>query len=296
MTIVRARRECLRLSMNNLKLPPIFLFIGPLLAAVLGVYTVYTMDIPYSVFYPNFIGVLIGVPMVFFGWNLFHDKKLKRVMQLSAASVFLLLVCFIFPGPSDVHRWITFGSVSVNVSLVLVPAVLYCLHQFLHEKQILHGIILFAAVSMILGFQPDAGQATAFCLAGLVVFFYNHIDTKIKFASFAIAAAAITLAWLRVDLIEPVEYVEEIIYLISAFGPLGYLAIVVVSLFLFLPFIFLSLKRIETVRVLSISFIVYLATAFFITEFGHYPVPVMGAGFSSVVGWYMMLMFVYRPY
>ena len=296
MTIVRAERECLRLNMNNFKLPPLLLFIGPLLAAVLGIFTVISMEIPYDVFYPNLLGVLLGIPMVVFGWNLFHDKKLTSVTQVSAASLFLLLVCFMFPGPADVHRWITFGSISINVSLIMLPAVLYCLHQFLHEKKILHGIVLFAATSLILGFQPDAGQATAFCLAGLVIFFYNHIDKKIKFAAFAIAFAAIVLAWLRVDLIEPVEYVEEIIYLISAFGPLGYLGIVIVSIFLFLPFIFLSLKRIETVRVLSISFIVYLATAFVMTEFGHYPVPVMGAGFSSVIGWYMMLMFVFRPY
>ena len=56
----------------------------------------------------------------------------------------------------------------------------------------------------------------------------------------------------------------------------------------------MEFKRIETVRVLSTAFIVYIATSMIIAVFGHYPVMVMGAEASSVVGWYLMLSFVLR--
>ena len=48
------------------------------------------------------------------------------------------------------------------------------------------------------------------------------------------------------------------------------------------------------ILILSISFIVYLLASLVVTELGHFPVPVIGAGFSSVFGWFLMLSFIYK--
>lgn len=280
--------------MKNLKSISLLFFIGPILAAVFGMYTVRTMDIPMDVFYPNWIGIIIGIPLVLLMAPRWSDRRPALVMQLAFVSLILLLACFLFPGPSEVHRWIMMGPVTINVSMIVLPFILYCLHQMLHTKKFLHGVILYGATAIILGFQPDAGQATAFSLSALVLFFYNKMDIKLRTAAVLIAGISIFLAWNRVDLLEPVEYVEDIFYLMSALGPIGILGIFVISVLLFVPFIIMSFRRVETVRVLSISFIVYLSTSLIITEFGHYPVPVMGAGVSSVLGWFLMLSFVYR--
>ncbi len=269
-------------------------FIGPILAVIFGMYTVYVMGIPVEVFYPNLVATIIGIPLVFLLAPRWSDKRPGLVLQLSFISILLLLLCFFFPGPSEVYRWIMIGSININVSMIMLPIVLYCIHQLLHEKKYLHGVILFAAIATILGFQPDAGQTTTFALAALVLFFRNKMNAKIRAGAILIAIVTAGLAWNRVDLLEPVEYVEDIFTLMESLGPLGYIGMVGISLLLFLPFAYMSLKRIETVRTLSISFIVYLSSAFIITEFGHYPPPVMGAGASPVIGWFLMLSFVFR--
>jgi cell division protein FtsW (lipid II flippase) len=281
--------------MKNFKLLSLLFFIGPILAAFFGMYTVRTMDIPVDVFYPNLIGIIIGIPLVLLMAPRWSDRKPGLVMMLAFVSLVLLLACFLFPGPSEVHRWIMLGPVTLNISMIVLPFILFCLHQMLHTKKFLHGIVLYGATAVILGFQPDAGQATAFGLSALVLFFYNKMDAKLRIGAVLIAITTIFLAWNRVDLLEPVEYVEDIFYLMSALGPIGLIAIFIISLTLFVPFIVMSFRRVETVRVLSIAFIVYLSTSLIITEFGHYPVPVMGAGVSSVLGWFLMLSFVYRP-
>ncbi|MBC7428333.1 MAG: hypothetical protein H7336_06960 [Bacteriovorax sp.] len=280
--------------MKKLTSQSILFFIGPVLGTLFGMYTVKQMDIPISVFFPNVIGILIGIVLVLYLSNRWKDKRPIQVMQISFISLALLLACFLFPGQNEVHRWINVGQFGVEVSMIVIPLILWCLHQFLHDKKFLHGTVLFAATATILGFQPDASQVTAFCLAGLVLFFNNKMEIKFRVAAFFIAAITIFLAWNRVDLLEPIEYVEDIFEMMVSMGPVGIVGIFICSLALIIPFILMEFKRIETVRVLSTAFIVYLATSMIIAVFGHYPVMVMGAGASSVVGWYLMLSFVLR--
>ena len=178
--------------------------------------------------------------------------------------------------------------------MLVLPLLLWCLHQLLHEKKFLFGMILYTATGAILSFQPDASQTTAFALAGIVLFFNNKMDLKLRLISIVVAASAIYLAWSRVDLLEPIEYVEDVFEMMVALGPVGIAGIFICSIALIIPFILMEFKRIETVRVLSTAFIVYIATSMIIAVFGHYPVMVMGAEASSVVGWYLMLSFVLR--
>lgn len=278
------------------KLTPISLlfFTGPILATLFGMYTVREMDIPMSVFYPNVAGIIIGIILVLVMSSRWKDKKPILVMQISFVSLLLLLACFLFPGQNEVHRWINIGSLAVEVSMLVLPLLLWSLHQLLHEQKFLHGSVLFAATATILGFQPDASQVTAFSLAGLVLFFNNKMEIKYRLLSVLIAAVTISLAWNRIDLLEPIEYVEDIFEMMVSMGPVGIIGIFVCSLALIIPFILMEFKRIETVRVLSTAFIVYLATSMVIAVFGNYPVMVMGAEVSSVVGWYLMLSFVLR--
>lgn len=282
--------------MKTKHINPFIFFIGPFLAILLGMYTVYSMGIPVDVFYPNIFGFVLGIPIVLYLAPKWSDKKENLVVILSIISLFLFVAGFLFPGPRDVHRWLTLGPINVNIAMLVLPVVLFCLQQLVHEKKVLHGFVLFAFVGTILGFQPDAGQATAFGLAGVVIFCRNKLSIWLKLGSVLLAAVTIFLAWNRVDLLEPVEYVEEIIYMIASLGPIGIFSLIVVSILLFAPFVYMSFKRIETVRTLSVAFIVYLSASFLVTELGHYPVPIVGAGASAVVGWFLMLSFVFRPY
>jgi cell division protein FtsW (lipid II flippase) len=280
--------------MKKLTTQSVLFFLGPILATAFGMYTVHIMEIPVDVFYPNIFGIVIGIILVLLFSSRWKDRRPKQVMQISFISLLLLLTCFLFPGKNEVHRWITFGKFEIEISMIVVPLILWCLHQFLHDKKFLHGTVLYAATATVLGFQPDASQVTAFGLAGLVLYFNNKVEIKYRIGAVLIAAITIFLAWNRVDLLEPIEYIEDIFEMMVSLGPVGIAGIFVCSIALIIPFIFMEFKRVETVRNLSTAFIVYLAISMIIAVFGHYPVMVMGAGASSVVGWYLMLSFVLR--
>lgn len=161
-------------------------------------------------------------------------------------------------------------------------------------KKFLYSLILFVVVSTILCLQPDAGQATVFNLSALVLFLYNNKKIKLRLTVIIISALTIYLSWHQTDLLEPVSYVEDILYLTKDLGFTGIAGIVIVLIFLFIPFILTSFNQIRSVKILSASFIIYLLSSVIVTELGHFPVPVIGAGFSSVFGWFLMLSFVYK--
>jgi cell division protein FtsW (lipid II flippase) len=278
------------------KLTPVsFLFLlGPVLSTLFGMYTVRQMEIPVSVFYPNVVGIIVGILLVLLLSKRWSDNKPGLVMQISVVSLLLLASCFYFPGQNEVHRWMLIGKYSIEISMIVIPLILWCLYQFLHEKRVINALILFISTILILAFQPDASQVTAFGLSSLFIFFNNKIAVKFKLLSVVIAAFFIGLSWNRVDLLEPVEYVEDILEMMVSLGPIGIIGIFVCSISLVIPFIMMEFKRIETVRILSTAFIVYLVTSMIISVFGHYPVMVMGASGSSVLGWYLMMSFVLR--
>ena len=164
----------------------------------------------------------------------------------------------------------------------------------LDAKRFLSSLVLFGVLSTILYFQPDAGQATVFNLSTLVLFLYNNTNIKIRLTAIIIFSLSIYLSWHKIDLLEPVSYVEDILHLIKDLGFIGITGIIIVLIFLFLPFIFTSFNHIRSVKILSASFIIYLLSSLVVTELGHFPVPVIGAGFSSVFGWFLMLSFIYK--
>lgn len=266
----------------------IFYFLGPIIATIAGMMTVKSYSIPISVFYPNLVAIIVGILLslsIIFKW---HEVKLKQVKAISILSVIFLLSSFLFPGQTNVHRWISIASFNLNISMIVLPIILFCLNYFLQSKNFLEAIILFVITGIALTYQPDAGQATSFALAVLIVFGLNKTNLALFFGVFITASIIIVMSWLRVDLLEPVEYVEEILYMLRSFGPIGHFAILVTAIFSFYPFIYMSTKQ---SKALPVAFIVYLLSTFVVTEFGHYPVPLLGAGASPIIGWYLMLAF-----
>jgi cell division protein FtsW (lipid II flippase) len=274
----------------------IFYFLGPIIATISGMMTVKSYAMPISLFYPNLAAIILGILIslwIMFKW---HEVKFTQIKVMSIISVVLLLSSFLFPGQINVHRWISISSFNLNISMIVLPVILFGLNYLLQSKYFLYAIILFLITGISLTYQPDAGQATSFVLAALVLFAINKSNIPLFLGVFFTAAIIIAMSWLRVDLLEPVEYVEEILYMIRSFGPIGYLAILVTAVFSFYPFISIMIMLRNKNRALAIAFIVYLLSTFVVTEFGHYPVPLMGAGASPVIGWYLMLAFCSKQF
>lgn len=254
-------------------------------------YTVRSYDIPANVFYPNIAAVLLGV-LISIGIILkWHHVLFSQIKILSLLAVLLLLSSFLFSGQVNVHRWISVASFKFNVSMFVLPVILFCLHSFLHSGYFLYAILLFVSTGIILTVQPDAGQATSFALAALVLFAINKSNYGLLFGVFITSLMMIMLSWQRVDLLEPVDYVEEILYMIRGQGLVGYSALLVTAIFIFYPFLRMVSRQKNP---LPLAYIIYLLSSFVVTEFGHYPVPLLGAGASAVIGWYLMLGFAFK--
>lgn len=262
-----------------------------MVATIAGIYTVRSYNIPVNVFYPNIAAVVMGV-LISIGIILkWHHVLLAQIKILSLLTFLLLLSSFLFPAQENVHRWITVASFKFNVSMLVIPIILFCLHCFLRSENFLYAIFLFVSTGVILTVQPDAGQATSFALAALILFAINKSNFALLLGILITSLMIIMLSWQRVDLLEPVDYVEEILYMIRGQGPVGYSALLVTGIFIFYPFLrVLSRQK----NPLPLAYIIYLLSSFAVTEFGHYPVPLLGAGASAVIGWYLMLGFAFK--
>lgn len=271
---------------NHLKATSTLFFLGPILATIMGLIAVRYFEIPSDVFFTNAIGIIVGIPLamlIIFKWK----KRIKKELLIAAFScIALLSICFFFPGINMVYRWIQLGSIDINVSMIVLPLVLYCINQLLREHFVSYALIILCVTGLILSMQPDAGQASAFGIAALVLFAMNKIPWSIRLGALVVVALVGFLGWNRVDLLEPVDQVQDVLVMIYDFGPIGYFGLFIVLSAAFYPFAWFALKG---ERVLSIAFILYLIVQLIVTELGNYPVPLLGAGGSAIIGWYLML-------
>ena len=146
--------------------------------------------------------------------------------------------------------------------------------------------------SLVHFFQPDAGQATAFAF-GIVAscLFNKKIVPGYRAASVAIVIVASLLTWGQADPLAPVAHVEQIMGLMLAYGSIGILGLIAGITLVFLPFILLPLSQQTPVsaKSLGMAFLAYLFAQFAVTQIGHFPVPILGAGAAPVIGWFLMI-------
>ena len=271
---------------NHLKATSSLFFLGPILATIMGLIAVRYFEIPSDVFFTNAIGIIVGIPLamlIIFKWK----KRIKKELLIAAFScIALMSLCFFFPGINMVYRWIQIGTVDINVSMIVLPLILYCINQLLRESFVTYALIILCVTGLILSMQPDAGQVSAFGIAALVLFVMNNVKWSVRVAAFIVVIIVGFLGWNRVDLLEPVDQVQDVLVMIYDFGPIGYIGLFIVLAAAFYPFIWFAMKGEKS---LSIAFIFYLIIQLIVTEFGNYPVPLLGAGGSAIIGWYLML-------
>lgn len=236
-------------------------------------------------FIPNLTGILIGA--LLFRLNIY---KLIRIHPRAWSVVLLALVAstLLLPGQAGVHRWI----LNVNASMIIAPALLLCIHA---SSNYVATIIM----SILLLWQPDAGQATAFGAAAMPLFLLNgKLPRGIRIATVTLIATLVGLAWTRPDSLQPVEHVEGILNLIYDNGTLPILMAAFVLLFQ--PFgvrLKFTIKSCDqNAFALASALTIYAVTQFIVTAFAPYPVPIIGAGIAPVIGWYIILNGLLKPH
>ena len=203
--------------MNNLKgvisyflmLPSIF--IGTLAMMSYGVTT--------SIWIQNIVIWIIGTVL----GSVFIIRKKERKFDIgnfiyNIIIVALLVLPFFFNGIDGVHRWLSFGPFNLYIASITLPLLIIHVWKLALNNRERYVLGLTIITSVILLFQPDAGQLTAFACATAFIVWKMINNRTIKLLSITLTAALCIISWVFLDDLAPVPYVEDIIFLVADLG------------------------------------------------------------------------------
>ena len=198
----------------------------------------------------------------------FTDKSRDRALIVAAVLVVLPLL---LPSTAP-HRWLGAGGFRLYIASVVLPSAVLLLAQA--RSGWAHLLVIAAALAA----QPDASQATAFALAGLVVLLRAPLPVLARVGVGAALAGAATVAWLRPDPLEPVSYVEGVLVLAQQVGPLA----------LGLALVALALPIAALLRMGQLGVAVYYVAILFFAYRQLTPMPLLGFGVGPILGYFGM--------
>lgn len=161
------------------------------------------------------ISLTIGVFLMLLLARIDYRLWRKFSRYLLPAIILILLVVLVSPAQRGVHRWITFGSLSVQpAEFVKAGFVLYLAAWFAKlgpklrdwKEGLRPFIILLGGVGLLVMLQPDMGTTVTILLAGLAVYFlaglrWRHL-TLLTVVGLVVAAGAILIAPYRLQRLE----------------------------------------------------------------------------------------------
>lgn len=182
-------------------------------------------------------------------------------------------------------RWMRVAGLGVQISLVVVPAMLVA---FARRRDLLSTLgVMLAAVALAL--QPDRAMAGVLA-SGLAVLALHRRDRWV-FSALALAVAGFIATLLRPDLLPAVPYVDQIFYTAFEVHALAGLAVVGGALLLVIPAITgygLDPRNRDVYAVFGVAWLAMVVAA----ALGNYPTPLVGYGASAVLGYAISLAFL----
>jgi cell division protein FtsW (lipid II flippase) len=189
---------------------------------------------------------------------------------------------FFSPGQAGVHRWVSAGPLSLNAAMLLLPAAATALAASGGTAR-WPWTPAFVCLGL-LALQPDASQATAFGAAMVLIAALGAARTAAKGALIAAAGAAVAIAWLRPDPLQPVPEVEGIVELAAGVSPaLAGLMLATLAAVALAP-VLGARPAPREVRIAGAALGLYLALCVVTTFLGAFPVPLAGIGVSPILG------------
>ncbi|RID86144.1 hypothetical protein D1953_10250 [Peribacillus asahii] len=265
--------------MNNLKGIVSYFLMFP--AIFIGTLTMVSYGVPSSIWIQNIIIWILGTVLgsVFIIRN--REKHLINGNSSHTIIIVVLLVLpFFFNDLDGIHRWLIFGPINIYIASVILPLLIIHLWKLAlnNREHYVFGLTLITLV--ILLFHPDAGQLTAFACATAIIFWKKISNRIIKLLYITLTVAVVTVSWVFLDDLEPVPYVEDIIFLVADLGNVWFIMGILSLVLLLSPYFFYGKKSI-----VSLSLGVYFLITMIVTLIGNFPMPIMGYGISPVIGY-----------
>jgi hypothetical protein len=264
--------------MNSSALPnmvPRFAFfaLASLLAIVCGSFAIWRSDGSTAMAFGNLIGWGIGLMAT---TAILFMPKIPKAAEISlAATIVALAATFTDSGLSGVHRWISIGPLRANIAALLLPTLVTVL-SFRQTRPALAALAWLAAM-ILLAAQPDPSQATALAIAAPLLF--AHWRSKWRWSALAATVALTMISWLRPDPLQPVTEVEGIVQLMWQISPaLAALGLAALAA---------TIVAVRQADISAAAFAAYCAVVAVMPALGHFPVPLVGAGISFPLGWWL---------
>lgn len=190
-----------------------------------------------------------------------------------------ILLTAVFGVAADgVSRWVSIGPLSLQISLIVLPAIIV-LYARRPDAIGTIGMIVAAAA---LAAQPDRAMAGVLLLA-LVA---QLCVAPSRHAIAATAAAAIAFGWtlLQPDPLPASPFVDQVFYTAFAVHPLAGLAVVTGAVGLLMPVVY-GITRGESVRPALLAFGGCWFGVVVAAALDNYPTPLVGYGGSAILGY-----------
>ncbi|WAA08817.1 hypothetical protein [Fervidibacillus albus] len=258
------------------------LYLIPLPSIIIGSFAMYMNGVSTVIWIQNVFASIIAVL-----FSEFVLRKSKMIGSIYSIPLVILLLLFTFshPGLEGVHRWISIGPIRFYVASIVLPLLMIGLWEISKKSNWKTPMIITMGVALLLAFQPDASQATAFIISMAIILFNKISKRAHRLSVLGLFSFIIILSWQYLDHLPPVPYVEEIVKMVANMG-VGWFVLGIISLgILPLPFFFPP----QHARLPSIGLGVYFIIVLISTLFGNFPVPIMGYGISPIIGYFVAI-------
>ncbi len=249
-----------------------------LLCVGFGVFITQSLDVPLSLSLRNLVAWVIGLVIAFLIYK-FQNIRFNWIYIIIA---FIALICSnLGPAQENVQRWIKIGPIVFNVAQLFLPAAIVAFGALNPQKW--KNFALAILMCPLLMLQPDVSQCAAFSLAIIGIAFMSEVSNPVKaIVSIALILFVLITSAIR-DSLPPVPEVEGIIKLSFEMSPIfGVLCLLLLAITAIEP-IGLEHKN-SNILPSQIALSIYFIIVSLAPLLGAYPVPLMGIGFSSIIG------------
>lgn len=229
----------------------------------------------------NGLALVMGLGAVGVAWTAGRDRHLPGGIVL-VLGVALLATALFGLSVDGAARWVRLGGVSVQVSLIVLPAMLVSFARHRDRYSTL-GLVVAA---LALAVQPDRAMAGVLASAVAVL----AVSTRDPRAILALvsAAAGFAATLLRPDTLPAAPYVDQVLYTSFDAGLLAGLAVTGGAVLLVVPAL-LGWRYDPDHREVHAVFGMIWLGAVVAAALGNYPTPLVGYGGSAVLGYALSL-------
>ena len=229
--------------------------------------------------------VMMIISLIIIARGLDPRKSKYRSIILPAA-LCLLLLTFANPGLDGVHRWISISILRLNMAMIALPIIFVELWNASKTKGLTFVCVIAFGIALLLLLQPDASQLTGFAVPMTIMLCRKTNRKVIRLLIISTFSLLVVLSWMYLDKLPPVNYVEEIVNLVADMG-LFWLVLGIMSLAVLpMPFLLFPPENAKSISRYIGGYYVIIIVA---TQFGNFPVPLMGYGVSPILGYFISL-------